>query len=135
MQQGFNLPPSISKSEVIRHTSVLAASLQWASEPSSGNHNLCAEAAKMLSRILDEILDSSGKVNETSTSADMSGIMGGTANGDMSGTVSDDMSPMAMDMDMDYSMLAEHGADSEAFLNWFDNLEWETMYQPVPLQL
>ncbi|KAJ4312539.1 hypothetical protein N0V94_007396 [Neodidymelliopsis sp. IMI 364377] len=121
MQQGSNLPRSISKSEVIRHTSVLAASLQWASEPPGGNHNLCAEAAKTLSRILDEILDSS----EMSTSGDVSGTM--------SGTVSGNMSHMAMDMD--YSMLAEHGVDSETFLNWFDNLEWETIHQPVPLQV
>jgi hypothetical protein len=47
--------------------------------------------------------------------------------------VSGTMSPMAMDMD--YSMLAEHSVDSETFLNWFDNLEWETMHQPVPLQV
>jgi hypothetical protein len=121
MQQGSNPPRSISKSEVIRHTSVLAASLQWASEPSGGNHNLCAGAAKTLSRILDEILDSSGQRSEMSTS------------GDVSGTMSGNMSPMAMDMD--YSMLVEHGVDSETFLNWFDNLEWETMHQPVPLQV
>lgn len=125
MQQGTNPPRSISKSEVIRHTSVLAASLQWASEPSGGNHSLCAEAAKTLSRILDEILDSSGQRSEMSMRGDMSGTM--------SGTVSGNMSPMAMDMD--YSMLAEHGVDSETFLNWFDNLEWETMHQPVPLQV
>jgi hypothetical protein len=121
MQQGSNPPRSISKSEVIRHTSVLAASLQWASESSGGNHNLCAGAAKTLSRILDEILDSSGQRSEMSTSGDVSGTMNGN------------MSPMAMDMD--YSMLAEHGVDSETFLNWFDNLEWETMHQPVPLQV
>jgi hypothetical protein len=118
MQQGSNPPRSISKSEIIRHTSVLAASLQWASEPSGGNRNLCAEAAKMLSQILDEILDSSGQRSETSTS------------GDVSATVSGNLSPTAVDMD--YSMQAEHGADSETFLNWFDNLEWETIYQSVP---
>jgi hypothetical protein len=117
IQQGSDLPRSISKSEVIRHTSVLAASLQWASEPSSGNQNLCAEAAKTLSRILDEIIDSSGQRSEMSTSGDISGNMSPTA------------------MDMDYSMLAEHSVDSETFLNWFDNLEWETMHQPVSLQV
>jgi hypothetical protein len=117
IQQGSDLPRAISKSEVIRHTSVLAASLQWASEPSSGNQNLCAEAAKTLSRILDEIIDSSGQRSEMSTSDDMSGNMLPTA------------------MDMDYSMLAEHSVDSETFLNWFDNLEWETMHQPVSLQV
>jgi hypothetical protein len=125
MQQGSNAPRSISKPEIIRHTSVLAASLQWASEPSGGNHNLCAEAAKTLSRILDEILDNSGQRSGMSTSGD--------ASGNMSGTVSGNMSPMAMDMD--YSMLAEPGVDSETFLNWFDNLDWETMHQPVPLQV
>lgn len=125
MQQGSDLPYSISKSEVIRHTSVLAASLQWASEPSSGNQNLCAEAAKTLSRILDEIIDSSCQRSEMSTSGDVSGTIGGTVSGNMS--------PMAMDMD--YSLLAEHSVDSETFLNWFDNLEWGTMYQPVPLQV
>jgi hypothetical protein len=133
MQQGSNPPRSISKSEVIRHTSVLAASLQWASEPSGGNHNLCAGAAKTLSRILDEILDCSGQRSEMSTSGDVSGTMSGTVSGTMSGTMSGNMSPMAMDMD--YSMLAEHGVDSETFLNWFDNLEWDTMHQPVPLQV
>jgi hypothetical protein len=133
MQQGSNPPRSISKSEVIRHTSVLAASLQWASEPSGGNHNLCAGAAKTLSRILDEILDSSGQRSEMSTSRDVSGTMSGDVSGTMSGTVSGNMSLMAMDMD--YSMLAEHSVDSETFLNWFDNLEWETMHQPVPLQV
>jgi hypothetical protein len=121
MQQGSSPLRSISKSEVIKHTSVLAASLQWASEPSGGNHNLCAEAAKTLSRILDEILDDSGQSGKTSTS------------GDVSGTVSGNMPPMAMDMD--YSMLAEPGLDSEAFFNWFDNLEWETMHYPMPPQV
>ncbi|KAG9202098.1 hypothetical protein G6514_004766 [Epicoccum nigrum] len=124
MQQGCDPPHSVSKSEVIRHTSVLAASLQWASEPSGGNHNLCAGAAKTLSRILDEILDGSGQRIEIDND-DVSGAMSGTVNGNMS--------PMAMDMD--YSMLAEHSVDSETFLNWFDTLEWETMHQPVPLQV
>lgn len=102
---------------------MLAASLQWASEPSGGNHNLCAEAAKTLSRILDEILDSSGQRSEVSTSGDVGGTV----------SVSGNMSPMAMDMN--YSMLAEPSVDSEAFLNWFDNLDWEAMHQPVPLQV
>jgi hypothetical protein len=100
---------------------VLAASLQWASEPSGGNHSLCAEAAKTLSRILDEILDSSGQSGESNTSEGVSG------------DVSGNMSPMAIDMN--YSMLAEPGVDSEAFFDWFDNLDWETMHQPVPLQM
>lgn len=117
MQQGSNPPRSISKSEVIKHTSVLAASLQWASEPSGGNHNLCAGAAKTLSRILDEIIDGSCQSNKMSTSGDVSG----------------NISPMAMDMD--YGMLADPGVDSETFLEWFDNLEWETMHLPVPLQV
>ena len=104
---------------------MLAASLQWASGPSGGNNDLCAGATKTLSRILDEILDSSGQRGEISTSGDVSGTV--------SGTVSGNMSPMAMDMD--YSMLAEHGVDSETFLNWFDTLEWETMSQPVSLQV
>jgi hypothetical protein len=100
-----------------RHTSVLAASLPWVSEPSGGNHDLCAGAAKTLSRILDEILDSSGQRSEMSTSGDVRG------------------STSHMATDMDYSMLAEHDDDSETFLDWFDNLEWETTYQPVPLQV
>jgi hypothetical protein len=51
----------------------------------------------------------------------------------VSGDVSGNMSPMAIDMN--YSMLAEPGVDSEAFFDWFDNLDWETMHQPVPLQM
>ena len=120
-QQSSNPPRSVSKSEIIKHTSVLAASLQWASEPSGGNHNICAEAAKTLSRILDEILDGSGQNGETSTS------------GDVDGTVNGNMSPVAMDID--YSILADPGVDSETFLNWFDSLDWETMHQPMPLQV
>lgn len=50
-----------------------------------------------------------------------------------SGDVSGNMSPMAMDMD--YGMLADPGVDSETFLEWFDNLEWETMHLHVPLQV
>ena len=80
---------------------MLAASLQWASEPSGGNHNLCAGAARTLSRILDDILDNPGQRSEMSTS------------GDVSGTVSGDISPVATDMD--YSMLTEHDVDSETF--------------------
>ena len=97
---------------------MLAASLQWASEPSGGNHSLCAEAAKTLSRILDEILDSSCQRSEMNTSGDVSG--------NMSGPVSGNMSPMAIDMD--YGMLADPGVDSETFLNWFDNLDWEAVH-------
>lgn len=126
MQQG-DPPRSISKSEVIRHTSVLAASLQWASEPSGGNHNLCAEAAKILSQILDEILNSSGQSLAAGRRSEMStsNNVGGTLGGDVSGN----MLPTAMDVD--YSMLTGNDLDSETFLSWFDNLEWETM----PLQV
>jgi hypothetical protein len=46
----------------------------------------------------------------------------------VSGTVSGNMPPMAMNMA--YSMLAEHGVDSETFLNWFDNLEWGRCTRP-----
>ena len=51
--------------------------------------------------------------------------VGGTLGGDVSGN----MLPTAMDVD--YSMLTGNDLDSETFLSWFDNLEWETM----PLQV
>jgi len=150
MQQGCSAssphPPrsNVSKSEIIKHTSVLAASLQWASQErsSGGNHSLCAAAAKTLERILDDILESSdggggrselsmsasgGGVSDTTVSGNMSGIT------NMSGTVSGNIAPPMVTDDMDYSMLLAdlQGVDSETFLNWFDNLEWDTMmHQP-----
>ena len=81
----------------------------------------------MLSRILDEILNSSsqslaaGQRSEMSTSNNVSGTLGGDVSGNMSSTA----------MDVDYSMLTGNDLDSETFLSWFDNLEWETM----PLQV
>ena len=71
-------------------------------------------AAKTLSRILDDILDRPGERSEMSTSDDVSG------------TVSGHISPMATDMDS--GMLTEYDVDSETFLDWFDNLEWETIH-------
>lgn len=81
----------------------------------------------MLSRILEEILDSSGQSlaagqrSETSTSVDVSGTLSGNASGNMSPTA----------MDVDYSTLLGNDFDSETFLNWFDNLDWETMLPQV----
>lgn len=69
------LPPGLSKSSIIRNLSVLICQLETATHQEEANHTVCIQAAKALSRKLDQILDESAVPGPvTPTSADASAV-------------------------------------------------------------
>ncbi|KAI1442713.1 hypothetical protein F5Y02DRAFT_395330 [Annulohypoxylon stygium] len=52
-----NFPPEVSRSRLIRHLSVLVSQLESISSPKETTHEFCIQAAKIISRKLDLVLD------------------------------------------------------------------------------
>lgn len=103
----------MSRSEVVRNLSVLISYLEWVTRPGDGNYAACSEASKMLARILDEALDP--QVTEQPQQP-------------VPEPTRDELSLAHVE---DQIMLESSGAgnealfmDSEAFLDWFDNVDW-----------
>lgn len=114
------LPTWLSRSELIRHLSVLISYLEWVTSPGDGNYAACSEASKILARILDEALEAQTTVmtnkqpeqpvlepaRNEETVEPVEGLAGGML---LDGSeIGGDTLPM----------------DSEAFLEWFDNVDW-----------
>ncbi|KAF2809125.1 uncharacterized protein BDZ99DRAFT_509453 [Mytilinidion resinicola] len=54
---GEALPPSITRSEIIRNISVIHFKSRLSSRPGDGNYPICKKAAKTFTRLIDDILD------------------------------------------------------------------------------
>ena len=115
---GHALPPTVSRSEVIRSLSVMISYLEWVTRPGEGNHAACSEASKMLARILDEALDPSPiptndriaqpELESAGRNALLAPVEGQTI---LESNGNDSLSePLPM--------------DSGAFLDWFDSVDW-----------
>jgi hypothetical protein len=55
--QAFIMPDGLTRGALIRSLSVLISSLETACKPQQAMYSLCQDAAKALSRTLDDILD------------------------------------------------------------------------------
>ena len=111
-QNGLSLPASMSRSELIRNFSVLISYLEWVARPEYGNHAACSEASKMLARILDEALDSQSNVEQPRQP-----VLEPSSNEAVLTSVEDNMMLDPNDCDT-------LPVDSEAFLEWFDSVDW-----------
>ena len=91
---------------------MLISYLEWVTRPGDGNHAACNGASKMLARILDEALDSHSNVEQPRQpvleSAENEAVLTSEENNMMLDPNDCDTLPV----------------DSEAFLEWFDSVDW-----------
>lgn len=92
---GQAFPPQIARSEIIRNLSVLISNLESVARPGDGNYALCKKAAKVFTRIIDNVLDQ-GLVRNTH-----------------SDTPLDSLPAVGLD-----------GLDSMDVMDLFDNMDW-----------
>jgi hypothetical protein len=107
--ENTSLPSTVSRADVIRNLSVLTSCLEWIVLPGDGNHKLCSELNKMLSMVLDEVLNYQPPVPNANGDVD---ALAGTVNG-----------PGFFDMPM-IEGLEPIPTEAEDFLNWLDNATW-----------
>ncbi|KAF2266303.1 hypothetical protein CC78DRAFT_153536 [Lojkania enalia] len=104
------LPSTVSRADVIRNLSVLISCVDWVILPGDGNHKLCSELNKMLTLILDEVLNyQPPAANESQADGSGNGLPGVTS-GFFDMPLIDGMEPIP--------------TESEDFLNWLDNANW-----------
>lgn len=108
------LPSTVSRADIIRNLSVLISCMDWAVLPGDGNHKLCCELSKMLSLVLDEVLN-------YQPPPPTSGAPGDAGNGGDGGA---GVGPGFFDLPMIDGM-EPIPTESEDFLNWLmDNANW-----------
>jgi len=103
------LPSTVSRADLIRNLSVLISCLDSVILPGDGNHRLCSELNKMLSLVLDEVLNHQPAANEDPGDGS-GGNLGGIGPGFFDMPLIDGMEPIP--------------TESEDFLNWLDNANW-----------
>ncbi|KAH7077369.1 hypothetical protein FB567DRAFT_535117 [Paraphoma chrysanthemicola] len=103
-----SLPNTISRADIIRNLSVLTSCLEWIVLPGDGNHKLCSELNKMLTMVLDEVLNyQSPAANEQPDGND---VFSGAGSGFFDMPLIEGLEPIP--------------TEAEDFLNWLDNATW-----------
>jgi hypothetical protein len=105
--EGVPLPPTVLRSDIIRHLSVLTSCLEWIVLPGDGNHKLCSELNKMLAMVLDEVLNYQPPAQNVDGDVD---ALVGVGNGFFDMPLVDGFEPIP--------------TEAEDFLNWMDNATW-----------
>lgn len=105
--EGVALPSTVTRADTIRNLSVLTSCLEWIVLPGDGNHKLCSELNKMLTIVLDEVLNCEPPANGESENAHLSA---GPGNGFLDMPMIDGLEPIP--------------TGSEDFLDWLDNATW-----------
>lgn len=111
------LPSTVSRADIIRHLSVLISCIEWAIMPGDGNHKLCSELNKMLALVLDEVLNYQPPANDTQEDG-TSAALGTMGPGFFDIPMIDGMEPIP--------------TESEDFLNWLDNANWNNTVSLIP---
>ncbi|KAF2645998.1 hypothetical protein P280DRAFT_476447 [Massarina eburnea CBS 473.64] len=109
------LPSTVSRADIIRNLSVLISCMEWAIIGGDGNHRLCRELNKMLSLVLDEVLNYQPPPNGATLGDGTEGALAGVGTGFFDIPMIDGMEPIP--------------TESEDFLNWLmDNANWNNTY-------
>lgn len=108
--EGVPLPDTISRADVIRNLSVLTSCLEWIVLPGDGNYKLCSELNKMLTLVLEEVLNYVPPVNGGQEHGDDAAAMTGAGQGFFDMPMIEGLEPIP--------------TESEDFLNWLDNATW-----------
>lgn len=113
--ENLPLPNTVSRADIIRNLSVLISCVEWAIVPDDGNHRLCSELNKMIALVLDEVLNYQPPSNEGQSDG-ASAVLGGVGPGFFDLPMIDGMEPIP--------------TESEDFLNWLDNANWNNTVGP-----
>ncbi|KAF1949601.1 hypothetical protein CC80DRAFT_255780 [Byssothecium circinans] len=111
------LPNTVSRADIIRNLSVLISCMEWAIVGGDGNNRLCSELNKMLSLVLDEVLNYQPPPHGTASGdgAEGGALAAGVGTGFFDIPMIDGMEPIP--------------TESEDFLNWLmDNANWNNTY-------
>ncbi|KJX95955.1 transcription factor C6 like protein [Zymoseptoria brevis] len=127
LQKNQPLPQHVKRSKLIRDLSVMVSLLENSISPGEANYMISIEAAKALSRTIDEILDaapaSSASVNTMSTPTTTSFAEPRLAASQACPLFAD---PMAMDVT---DMTLFNGGDLDSFdlCAWAKNMDWPSL--------
>jgi hypothetical protein len=131
-REGRALPGEVKKADVVRCLAVLISCLEWVVLPSDGNHRLCRELNKMLALVLDEVLNfepGAAPAIEGTRGLESDGQTGALNDTETVGTSAvDDMG--RGDAFFDFPLgdgIEPIPLESEDFLNWFDNANWNNL--------
>ncbi|PVI00547.1 hypothetical protein DM02DRAFT_388285 [Periconia macrospinosa] len=108
--ENVQLPDTVSRADIIRNLSVLISCMDWSVFPEDGNHKLCRELNKMLSLVLDEVLNYQPPINGAQSDNNDSALQG--------------LGPGFFDLPT-VDGIEPIPTESEDFLNWLtDNANW-----------
>ncbi|KAF1845804.1 uncharacterized protein K460DRAFT_406038 [Cucurbitaria berberidis CBS 394.84] len=107
--EGVPLPDTISRADVIRTLSVLTSCLEWIIVPGDGNHKLCSELNKMLTLVLDEVLNYEPPTNGVQENGEE---VTGSGQGFFNMPMIDGLDPIP--------------TEAADFLNWLDDATWNS---------
>lgn len=114
------LPPELNRSYIIRQLSVFISHLESIYNPGDANYNVCINAAKAISRTLDEALDTSAQ-NTTVSSVTGPQTPISANNLDTNPNIGPAM-PVMNGMDLD--ILSTNGLDGFDFATWMKDIDW-----------
>lgn len=112
--EGVPLPSTVSRADVIRALSVLTSCLEWIVLPGDGNHKLCSELNKVLTLVLDEVLNYEAPVNGIQENNE---DLAGSGQGFLDMPMIDGLEPIP--------------TEAEDFLNWLDNATLNNTVSPI----
>ncbi|CAK3812188.1 transcription factor C6 like [Lecanosticta acicola] len=118
-----SLPPGLSRSTLLRHLSVFISHLDSICSPGDGNYELCIQASKVLSRILDEILDTPN-ASSSSTFQETPDLLT-ASNANVATQANTDNMSVMMDMDN----FADNGEDLDGIdlAAWVKSIDWTSI--------
>lgn len=120
------LPPNIKRATLVRTLSVYVSHLDSICRPGDGDYNICVQASKAISRVLDEVLDPSPSTKEVTASAGapqtpMSTTAGGESQQPAAFSSSSQQTALGAD---DFDLFNADGLEGFDFSSWVKNINW-----------
>lgn len=120
------LPPNIKRATLVRTLSVYVSHLDSICRPGDGDYNICVQASKSISRVLDEVLDPSSASGASATSAvapqtPVSVAAGGESQ--QAAAAFSSSQQMLLDAD-DFDLLNADGLEGFDLSSWVKNIDW-----------
>ncbi|KAK4505168.1 hypothetical protein PRZ48_003131 [Zasmidium cellare] len=118
-----SLPEGLNRAFIIRQLSVFISHLESIYNPGDPNYTICLNAAKAISRTLDDALDISAASTTVNSTA---GPQTPASNNDVGATLAPAM-PLMLNNErngMDLDILSSNGLDGFDFATWMKDIDW-----------
>lgn len=119
-----SLPDGLNRAFIIRQLSVFISHLESIYNPGDPNYTICLNAAKAISRTLDDALDISSAASTTVNST--AGPQTPASNNDVGATLAPAM-PLMLNNErngMELDILSSSGLDGFDFATWMKDIDW-----------